>query len=157
MYIKEAIGNTSILQTTFTNCEAQQGGAIYAVDVILTLISTLFISNSASYEAKKVATFGLPPLDNDEDPAELLPYASSNIETGYKTGGALLVKGISSESTVSDCVFNNNTATMGGAACVAGKLSIQNTSFRTNKANYFGGALYLDCSWTWCRADIKNS
>ena len=49
MYITKLMDIAKIQNSNFTNCKAQQGGAIYAQDVFLNLTSTQFIANSALF------------------------------------------------------------------------------------------------------------
>ena len=58
------------------------------------------------------------------------------------SGGALFALEKASIE-ISSCTFANNTASIGGAVYVAGKILTKECDFLGNFATYFGGGLFL--------------
>ena len=150
IYIKEGVNNTMISDSTFSNCRAQSGGAIYAQDLMLTIKNTQFNSNKATSNEDT-------SLAEASDQQQQMKNLRSNIANRYQIGGAFFIEGVVSGSSISDSEFWKNSATVGGAAYIKGNMTIEDTEFQLNKATYKGGGVFLECVDESCRSTLNNS
>ncbi|KAJ0393798.1 hypothetical protein P43SY_001238 [Pythium insidiosum] len=109
------------------------GGALYAVDAVVTVANTLFTENlalkGAAIELSRDAKLTLTGCD-----------FTANTVTG--DGGALFTS-VRATATIDDTTFTGNQATNGGAVAVLGSARVQMTGVTAveNAASGFGGWL----------------
>ena len=115
-----------------------QGGTANAADTVLhqtaaaRILETFFVSGSPN---NVVLTFNNLTFENGQ--------------SGTYGGGAMLVGGVGSATTVSNCVFNNNTTTSTGTGLAGGAIENAPDGFMTvlgcrfsgNSADMAGGAI----------------
>jgi parallel beta-helix repeat protein/predicted outer membrane repeat protein len=109
------------------------GGGIRCTDAELTLAGCSFFSNSSVREGGGVST--------DAERATLTDCTFNGNSAKYGGGMCNSHRG----ATVTNCVFTSNSAERGGAICAlqlhAGDLRLNNCTFSSNVADYFGGAV----------------
>ena len=124
-------GNVTLHRLTLRNGNADQGGAIRSLGILM-INDTAFHGNSAGNEggAIFIGTGGTLMVNNST--------FRSNVAG---SGGGISNRGV---LTVSSSTFGSNTATwsagMGGAILTAGAATVNNSTFSANSA-YYGGAI----------------
>ena len=125
--------------TTFENNTAvKQGGAIRNDDKVVFEAGSVatFVGNSAGTNGGAIAN---TDEDNKENPILKLEGTSTfegNIASG--NGGAILNEGT---LTVNDATFKNNKANWGGAIYNVGKMTVADSVFEGNYSSSVGGAI----------------
>lgn len=144
---KEGVTAT-LIDNVFKNCTAKYAAGFFYSSLPTTVINCTF----ENYDGSE---YGGVVVDND-----LNIYNSVFRNSFDLQGGALSLHGVSKNSNVINCTFENNRAsTYGGAILCEQKLTIHNTDFINNTAGADGGAIYVsgnaDNSVFW--ADFENN
>ncbi len=145
------VSNTTIKNSTISGNAIgdESGGGIGTIDSNLTVTNCIFDSNASSITAGGGGLFFHAPF-NDLETYTLNVSNSTfnnNIGGGVVGGGAINVSGFipltGSGATITNTVFNNNTAIGGGAVYADGmSILINNSIFNHNIASGLGGAIF---------------
>ena len=139
-----------VTDSAFTNNSGNQGGAIWT-NKAYTFTNCTFDTNTSNNNNTGGAIRTAAKGTIDE--CKFLNNVSSN------AGGAIIINGGGADTLVSNCTFTNNIAsTNGGGICSDVDITIQNTTFTSNKANGTyqpagdgtagGGAIYTNSKVT---------
>ncbi|KAN0006639.1 hypothetical protein ACTFIU_003355 [Dictyostelium citrinum] len=84
---------------------------------------------------------------------------NTNIASNLGTSGGISIK--SCTAIITDCVFLNNKAKLGGAistnSCDPQGVTITNSTFQGNSAQYYGGSIYnINCNTTIKNVDFSS-
>lgn len=154
MYIHNE-GNASVSNVTLSNNTASCGGAIAGLGA-LHLVSSACVDNAASvggavYGLLKPANIVSTLFSRNAVSASSTSIAAQCIQ--YRgQGGAIALENVNA----TDCVFEGNTASKGGAvtALQGDRAELTNSQFLVNKAVSAGGAIYIG---TASSLHVKNS
>ena len=128
--IREGATNTKIINCNFINNQAPNGGAIYS-QVATTIISNCtFTNNKASNIGGVIYSLGNLTIVN----------SIFNKNTA-KNGGAIYTRS-NDLNFIKNSKFTDNSGKYGGAIYNGGTLIIQSSTFESNKASSYGGAIY---------------
>ena len=141
----EGSGTITIKNSKFENNKARQGGAIDIEGYTLNIDNTEFIGNDAVMLGGAVHT--------SQGTATTVTNSKFERNTDYQ-GGAICSKGSTGSLTVDNSEFianevtgtempNKETWSSGGAIWVENELTLTNSNFTANKAEYNGGAVYV--------------
>ncbi len=126
--------NASICLSIFSNNSAKYGGAIYACNSNLTLVTNVFSSNVANGYGGAIYSSN----------SKIISSVNSFLNNTAVNGGAIYVGGGSYGSFIGN-TFLNNTATRGGAVCLddgSYDLLFAMDTFVNNSAKFYGGAIH---------------
>ena len=182
--IMEISSKVTINNVIFKNGESENGGAIYAYEVIIN--NSEFESNHGSYMGGAIFISGISTLKNGNTNGKETLFSDAAvinnckfIENNAVYGGAIYA----TNGIIENCKFTNNEAEYGGAinaedaviknsefianyayndggAIFATNSIISSSSFSNNVAGSYGGAVYSDrslldgCKFTSNRADL---
>ncbi len=176
-------------ETTIWNCifggnTAEQGGAIWADDVSLTVQNSHFLKNSAVQQTQTIRGLGGAITHKQKNNTCLVQISNSSFMQNYAAhyGGAIVVghyeisedRAMGAESltsvntanfssvqhnTVRNCTFVGNTAESGGAIIAANvSLVLQHNHFENNKAEHDnktrGSFFFTNMSLVWQRKGV---
>ena len=135
----EAVNQLLIINTSFIGSGHMDGTALLFIESNITITLSNFSNN---HGGKMEAVQTLDYLKYEQN---------TEITTNISCGGAIIAT--QSNVTVTHCIFEMNSAVIGGAMFVhkGSKITIFATVFDTNWARgkyamYFGGAVYADTS-----------
>ena len=118
---------------TIENGSSAEGGAIYCESSSPSIVSCIFVGNSAEYGGAIFCTHSSPSITN-------CTFTNNHAS---KQGGAICSG--SSSPSITDCTFTSNNADDYGGAIShywSGGLRVVNCVFEGNKANYGGAVSY---------------
>ena len=141
----EGSGTITIKNSKFENNNARQGGAIDIEGYTLIIDNTEFIGNDAVMFGGAVHT--------SQGTVTTVTNSKFERNTDYQ-GGAICSKGSTGSLTIDNSEFIANEVTgtempvketwsSGGAIWVENTLTLTNSNFTANKAEYNGGAVYI--------------
>ena len=127
------LGSPTISRTTFTGNESRGGGAIFARDLAsLSIVGGSFSENVSKDVGGAIYLAGAN--------SATIQGASFADNVAISWGGAIRLD--STDATIGDSTFENNTGTEGGAIKIdAGAISIDGCDFEENSATGLGGAI----------------
>lgn len=151
LYINAGSTNVNIDNSTITDSETINGGAIYALNGITTITNTTFDGNKATSGGAIYAENGTVTLG-----------AGTIIQNHTTTGnGGAISASNNATINVDGAEIKNNTAANGGAVCVQGAVlrTSEDALFEGNVATNHGGAVYIgdytaENSTTTIEADV---
>ena len=136
-------GNTSIMNSSFTDNHAKHGGIVYTIHGSFKIISSTFTSNTAS---------DMGGVVNAEHGRFTITSSTFAHNTAYRGGVFLAYYG---SFIITDSIINNNKAHGHGGViiCSKGSFNIAHSSFTYNAAFELGKIIFV----TGCSTNIANS
>lgn len=140
-----AATKTTIINTTYTNNTARNGAVEYIEN-----LSVIKVQNSL-YQYNQVVENLTPTIKQDLKTDEDNPFEEDDPQNPYEYdiygdggyAGAIYI-GDLGNITITNSTFNNNNALYGGAIYNTQYLSVKNSEFNYNFAQIEGGAIYLE-------------
>ena len=136
-------GNTSIINSSFTDNHAKHGGIVYTIHGSFKIISSTFTSNTAS---------DMGGVVNAEHGRFTITSSTFAHNTAYRGGVFLAYYG---SFIIADSIINNNKAHGHGGViiCSKGSFNIAHSSFTYNAAFELGKIIFA----SGCSTNIANS
>lgn len=139
-------GTATITGSTFyQNSSGDSGGAIYSEATTLTISGSTFTENSST------GSTGAGAIMSDTSSTLILTdvdfYRNTATGGSVSGGGAVRMSGL---GTVTNCLFDANIASRGGAVYVNSNntITIEDSTFTSNQATDRGGAIYKGTNLT---------
>ena len=128
--IREDAKNNRVINCNFINNQANNGGAIFNQLSTTTISGCTFTNNKAVNNGGAI------------DSRSSLTISNSNFNNNNaKYGGAIYTSG-NNVNVIKNSKFIVNIGKYGGAIYNNGLISIQSSTFKSNKGNAYGGAIY---------------
>ena len=119
------------------------GGALYSINGNMTISKCIFVNNSIY--GRDYAQGGALTLKEDHSKVTDCIFQKNLVNSSYSFGGALYCQG--GEVLLINSRFNENTANIAGALAVRlENITISDSIFENNTADYEAGSAYFDIS-----------
>ncbi len=159
----------TLINLTFTNGTADNGGAIYNYGT-LTVINCTLKNNTAKYGGAINNYYGTVTITNST-----LQNNTANNRAGaiFNRGGTMTITNSTLQNnnaadyggaitnsgtmTITNSTLQNNTAMYGGAIYNYGTLTITNSTLQNNSASYYGGAILNSGQTTITNSTLQNN
>eukprot|EP00210_Caulerpa_lentillifera_P003941 g3761.t1 len=150
VFFAQRNSSLTLSDSFFSSNKAEYGGAFTLQESSKGNVSNNIFSNNVARMSSGVIYL--------RRRATLFMHSTRLHNNRAQNGGVLLLEE-SSNGTITNCIFTNNTATKdGGAICLQAHsiLNLSNSVLQRNLANEFGGALYLHSSNISLLSSILN-
>ena len=162
-----AIGNATVSGSNFVNNAGRWGGAISTAGYLLAGddVNTLTVSGSTFKENGGLYGAGIFVAGSDFTVSDCVfdknsAFGKGNMTPNNNNGAAIVVTDTGKDITgiITDSNFTNNKAHFSGAVDICeGKITIKNSIFVNNSAEYCAGAIAVDSQINKPAVEIINS
>ena len=161
------IGNATVIGSNFVNNSGRWGGAISTAGYLLAGddVNTLTVSGSTFKENGGLYGAGIFVAGSDFTVSDCVfdknsAFGKGNMTPNNNNGAAIVVTDTGKDITgiITDSNFTNNKAHFSGAVDICeGKITIKNSIFVNNSAEYCAGAIAVDSQINKPAVEIINS
>ena len=161
------IGNATVIGSNFVNNAGRWGGAISTAGYLLAGddVNTLTVSGSTFKENGGLYGAGIFVAGSDFTVSDCVfdknsAFGKGNMTPNNNNGAAIVVTDTGKDITgiITDSNFTNNKAHFSGAVDICeGKITIKNSIFVNNSAEYCAGAIAVDSQINKPAVEIINS